>query len=331
MTLDIDGHLPRITLAQAGVAQADLTAFYNDLATQGVQLDSFMLLCREGIAAERYWPPAAPEAYHPVYSVTKSVTAAAIGLLRAQGRIALEDCILDYFPQYRDVAQPGAEKVTLRHLLTMTCGQDTVPSREGAEDWVEAFFTHPFVHAPGTHFLYNALSSYMLTALIRRVTGQNLTHYLREPLLEPLGIQPPPCDCCPQGTQSGAGGLYLRTEELAKLGVLYLNNGQWNGKQLLPSNWVREASTVQFCHTPGETAFDGAFCATGYGFQLWPCAYRDAFRMDGALGQYAFIVPSLGRVLVTTANDPRPRRILAAFLRWLLPPNCAVPGCNHQE
>lgn len=329
MTAAATGQLSTATLEQAGVTQAALDAFYSDLARQGVQIDSFMLLCREGLAQERYWFPATAQTYHPVYSVTKSITAVAIGLLESVGLITGEDKILDYFPEYRQVAQPNADRVSIRHLLTMTCGHKTVPSRAGADDWIYAFFTHPFSYEPGQHFLYNALSSYMLTALIRRVSGKNLTDYLYELVFAPLGIEKPPCDCCPRGIQSGAGGLSLRTADMAKLALLLIGDGLWNGRQLLPSGWVRQASAAQICDPARKGDFAGAFCAAGYGFQMWPCAYRDAFRLDGAQGQYAFITPSLGRILVTTAHDPKPRRILAAFLRWLLPP--AEPAGILQE
>src|ERR1700742_3542447 len=135
--------------------------------------------------------------------------------------------------------------MTVRDLLTMTCGHDTEPKAEGGGPNVKGFLAHPVVFKPGTHFQYNTPGSYVLSAIVTKVTGQTSLEYLKPRLFEPLGIVAPRWDASPEGNSLGGYGLYLRTEDIAKFGQLYLQKGQWNGKQLVPAAWVAQATTKQ--------------------------------------------------------------------------------------
>ena len=104
--------------------------------------------------------------------------------------------------------------------------------------WVKRFFAHPVPFKPGTHFLYNSPATYMLSAIVQKVTGQTVLDYLQPRLFEPLGIARPTWVPSPEGINAGAYGLSVRTEDIAKFGQLYLQKGRWNGKQLIPAAWV---------------------------------------------------------------------------------------------
>ena len=192
--------------------------------------------------------------------------------------------------------------MTVRDLLTMTCGHDVEPNGQRGEgiDWVEAFLAWPVVHKPGTFYLYNSLGTYMLSAIVQKVTGQ------------PLHIDKPRWEESPQGINCGGWGLYLKTEDLAKMGQLLLQNGEWNGQQIIPAEWVAEMSKKQVEGVnPGTRMEDAAAKGMtpetsdwmqGYGYQMWRCR-PGCFRADGARGQYIIVVPDKNAVIAITSDN----------------------------
>ncbi len=130
-------------------------------------------------------------------------------------------------------------------LLRMATGQQTEPPRNDMEPWTKTFLNHPVPFKPGTLFVYNTSATYMQSAIVQKVTGQNLLDYLTPRLFEPLGIKDPTWEKSPQGISTGGYGLSVKTEDIAKFGQLYLQKGQWNGKQLIPAKWVQAATARQ--------------------------------------------------------------------------------------
>ena len=191
------------------------------------------------------------------------------------------------------------KEMTVRHLLTMNCGHDTDPTRAVREkkdaDWVKEFLAWPVEHKPGTFFCYNSVGTYMLSAIVQKVTGQKIVDYLWPRLFRPLGIVNVRWEESPQGINTGGWGLYLKTEDLAKMGLLLLQDGKWQGKQLLPEGWVKEASAAQVPSLPAGVRPEwlkkmkmtpkNSDWLQGYGYQMWRCRH-DAVRADGANGQY---------------------------------------------
>ena len=238
--------------------------------------------------SEAAWAPYGLDVPHQLFSLSKSFTSSAIGIAVDEGRLSLDDRILSFFPECDTPAVgPLMRKVTLRHLLTMSCGHDGCPahrllSADPACDLVRSFLELEPVYEPGTKFAYNSIGTYMLSAALRKVTGQNLSEYLRPRLFNPLGIGPVHWEkCLRHGTDFGGWGLWLSTRDIAKAGQLWLDFGRWEGRQLIPEEYMREATSWQIQNGPGG----GPDWVQGYGYQFWQCQQR-CVRGDGAYGQY---------------------------------------------
>ncbi len=195
--------------------------------------------------------------------------------------------MLKFFPNDAP-ADPSdnLKAMTVRDLLTMTCGHDTEPKSVGGGPSVKQFLAHPVVHKPGTHFQYNTMGAYTLSAIVTKVTGQTALDYLKPRLFEPLGIENPRWDASPEGNSLGGYGMWIRTEDIAKFGQLYLQHGKWNGTQLIPEDWVAQATIETSAKRPGrpfqKSASIGRRAATG--FQFWRCTHQ---RLRAATAQAA--------------------------------------------
>ena len=215
----------------------------------------------------------------------------------------------------------------VRDLLRMQTGQQTEPSFITPADstlrsatWARRFLMHPVPFKPGTHFLYNSGATYMLSAIVQKVTGQNLRDYLTPRLFIPLGIESPTWVSSPQGINAGAYGLAVRTEDIAKLGQLYLQRGSWNGKQLIPASWVSEATSRQTSNGSSPASdWD-----QGYGYQFWRSRH-DTYRGDGAFGQYMMVFPQQDAVVAITSGVRDMQSVMNLVWDKLLPAFSPAP------
>ncbi|MGC2657947.1 MAG: serine hydrolase, partial [Bryobacteraceae bacterium] len=203
-------------------------------------------------------------------------------------------------------------------LLTMSCGHDTEPKAVGGGPSVKQFLAHPVPFKPGTHFQYNTMGAYVLSAIVTKVTGKTSLEYLEPRLFEPLGIENPRWDRSPEGNSLGGYGLWLRTEDMAKFGQLYLQKGKWKGKQLIPQDWVEESTTKQISNEQESHAKIGPDWQQGYGFQFWRCRHN-AYRADGAAGQFIVVMPDQDAVVAITADTGNMQGELDAIWANLLP------------
>jgi len=183
----------------------------------------------------------------------------------------------------------------------MTCGHEIEPKAVGGAPSVKAFLAQPVPHQPGTHFLYNTMGSYTLSAIVTKVTGQTTLEYLKPRLFQPLGIENPEWPSSPEGNSLGGYGLKLCTEDIAKFGQLYLQKGKWKGKQLIPEKWVEQATSKQVPNDQEGHSKIGIDWQQGYGFQFWRCTHN-AYRGDGAAGQLCVIIAEKDAVIVITAD-----------------------------
>lgn len=280
-----------------------------------IQVHSVMILKHGEVVEERWLNGAGPDIPHAMYSVSKTFTSSAVGLAISEGKLALDDKVISFFPdKLPEEVSDNLAAMTIRDLLTMTCGHQNEPSaryEEGA-DWVEGFLAHPVPHAPGTYYMYNSFGTYMLSAILQKVTGEKVVDYLDTRLFQPLHIDKPVWDESPQGINCGGWGLNITTEDMAKLGQLLLQGGVWNGRQVLPADWVKEMSGYQVPSCPSGTPFekmeelgitkDNNDWAQGYGYQMWICRHG-AFRADGAFGQYIIVFPEKDAVIVLTTQS----------------------------
>lgn len=276
-------------------------------------LHSIMVLQHGKVIAEKWLGEGAADKPHILNSVSKTFTATAIGFAVAEGKLKVTDKVVSFFPDKLPAEiSPYLKEMEIRHLLTMSCGHDTDPTnrirQQKDADWVQEFLATPVEHKPGTFFVYNSLGSYMLSAIIQKVTGRTVLDYLTPRLFQPLGITGVSWDKSPQGINCGGWGLYLKTEDLAKMGQLFLQKGKWNGKPLLPESWIKEATTSKIASLPAgmrpenlRMKPEDSDWLQGYGYQMWRCRHNGV-RADGAAGQYIILLPDKDAVIVTTAK-----------------------------
>jgi CubicO group peptidase (beta-lactamase class C family) len=320
-TAGAQGPLPRSTPEAQGFSSAGVRAYLEAADRRVKSMHSFMLIRHGQVVAEAWWKPQTPETAHQLWSLSKSFTSTAVGLAVADGKLKLEDPVLKFFP-----AEAPAEvsdhlrAMTVKDLLTMTCGHETEVklSMTDTVPWVRAFLAHPVPHAPGTHFQYNTPGTHMLSAIVRKVTGETVLDYLQPRLFAPLGIDHPEWPASPQGNTIGGWGLKVRTEDIAKFGQLYLQKGQWQGKSLIPAPWVEQASARQVPNAAGRKNPDESDWAQGYGYQFWRCRHG-AYRGDGKDGQFCLVLPEQDVVVAITAETGDMQQELNVVWDHLLP------------
>jgi CubicO group peptidase (beta-lactamase class C family) len=282
-------------------------------------LHSFMIIRHGNVIGEGWWKPEAADKAHILNSLSKSFNSTAVGLAIEDGKLSLDDPVLKFFP---NDAPPdpsdNLKAMKVRDLLTMTSGQETEAKVTSGKPTVKEFLAQPVPYKPGTHFLYNTVGSYVLSAIVTKVTGQTSLDYLKPRLFEPLGIENPRWDASPEGSSLGGYGMYVTTEDIAKFGQLYLQNGMWNGRQLIPKHWIDQATVKQVSNEKEYHAKIGVDWTQGYGFQFWRCTH-DAFRGDGAGGQFCVIMRDQDAVVVITADTGNMQGELNAIWDNLLP------------
>ena len=290
--------LPRSSPEAQGVSSAGIRAFVEAADQQVIAMHSFMLVRHGKVVAEGWWKPEAADKPHVMHSLSKSFTSTAVGLAVEAGKMSIDDPVLKFFPE--DAPEKPSDKLKamrVRDLLTMTSGQETEAKFTTNAPWVQTFLAQPVPFKPGAHFQYNTPGTHMLSAIVRKVTGETVLDYLKPRLFEPLGIENPEWPSSPQGNTFGGWGLKIRTEDIAKFGQLYLQKGKWNGKQLVPLAWVEQATSKQVSNGSDPTKdWD-----QGYGFQFWRCRHG-AFRGDGANGQFCIVLPEQDAVIAITAE-----------------------------
>jgi CubicO group peptidase (beta-lactamase class C family) len=294
-------------------------ALLDELDRKSIELHSLMILRHGKVVAEGWWAPYQPQTPHLLYSLSKSFTSTAVGLAIDEGLFSLDDKVISFFPEQLPAeVSDNLRAMTVRHLLTMSTGQTEaerpMPSREPGSDWVAAFLSFPVSHAPGSRFDYSTLATFMCSAILKKVAGIDLLDFLMPRLFAPLGIEMPVWQRTPDGISIGGSGLSLTTESIAKFGQLYLNKGVWNGKRLIPEHWIDLATSKQISNdTGGEIDW-----SQGYGFQFWRSRY-DAYRGDGAFGQYCVVCPARDLVVAITSSVTNMQDVLNCLWDKILP------------
>lgn len=314
--VDNSRSLPRSTPERQGISSADILDFIAAADQQIDTMNSFMLVRHGSVVAEGWWGPYDAATPHILYSLSKSFTSTAVGLAIGEGKMSLDDGVLKFFPDDAPAEpSPNLKAMRVRDLLRMATGNQTeAPILTANEPWTRTFLAHPVPFKPGTHFLYNSPATYMLSAIVQKVTGMTVLDYLKPRLFEPLGIDNPSWIANPQGISMGAFGLSLRTEDIARFGLLYLQKGKWKGKQLVPSQWIEEATAMQTSNGSSPNSdWD-----QGYGYQFWRSRHN-TYRGDGAFGQYCMIIPEFDAVVVITSGVRDMQSVMNLVWEKLLP------------
>jgi CubicO group peptidase (beta-lactamase class C family) len=307
--------LPRSTPEEVGIPSEAIGRILDGAAAKGLELHSLMILRHGRVAGEGWWTPYRADRLHLLYSLSKSFTSTAVGFAVAEGRLGLDDPVLKFFPNDapRDPS-PHLRALKVRHLLTMSVGHalddrsDMLAEPSG--NWPRAFLARPIRYAPGKRFLYSSSATYMLSAILHRLTGERLVDYLRPRLFDPIGIERAEWVTDPKGIDVGGWGLSLTTEDIARFGQFYLEKG----RRLLPAKWVETATQKQI-----DTRINlNRDWKQGYGFQFWRCQHG-AYRADGAFGQVCLVHPEQDLVVAITACVEDMQPMLDLLWTHLLP------------
>jgi len=311
----VSSPLPRSSPEAQGVSSAAVLAFVTAADRDIDAMNSFMLVRHGHVVAEGWWSPYHALAPHSLYSLSKSFTSTAVGLAIADGKLSLDDPVLKFFPEDAPEKPDNHLKaMRVSDLLRMSTGHQVEPARAPNRVWTKDFLAQPVPHKPGTHFLYNTSATYMLSAIMQKVTGTTVLDYLRPRLFNPLGIENPEWETSPQGISLGGYGLNIKTEDIARFGQLYLQKGKWNGEQLVPASWV-EAATARQTSNGSDPKSDWD---QGYGYQFWR-ARHGAYRGDGAFGQFCIVMPDQDAVIAITSGVKNMQAVLNLVWDKLLP------------
>lgn len=317
--------LPRSTPEQQGISSAGISRFLNNIRDSGQEFHSIMILRHGHVVAEGWWAPYSAEHRQQLYSLSKSFTGTAIGLAVAEKRLTVEDAVISFFPNdLPAVLSDNLASLKVKHLLSMSVGhaKDSIllleQSPEGTS-WEKTFLSLPVVYKPGSQFMYNSGASYMLSSIIKKITGLSANHYLQPRLYQPLDIVGATWTENAEGVNMGASHLRIKTEDIAKLGQLYLQNGVWNGKKLLSREWVASASGKQM-----ESGKYDSSWGYGYGYQFW-LNPPGGFRADGAYGQYSMVLPALDAVVAITSESADKETTMQLVWKKLLPEMTDAP------
>lgn len=257
--------------------------------TSGADIHAFTMYKDGECLIRAELPPYSITDKRQMYSISKSFTSTAIGFLCDMGKLKVTDRIADIFPsRLPEDPDEYVLSLTVKDLLTMTSGHEAcaMPALVNTEDGVKAFLSKKLDYKPGTHFAYNTGATYVLSAIVTELTGMTMLDFLEEKLWQPLGIEPLMWQTTAGGESEGGIGLFVSCEDLAKLGLLYLKGGVWEGKRILSEEWVQEAQQFHSDNSGNGTPD----WTSGYGYQFWRNA-RKGFRGDGAFGQYCIIIP----------------------------------------
>lgn len=272
------------------------------------EFDSFPLLSavivKNGYIIDEYYKDDYDETSSFILnSASKSITSALIGIAIDKGFIEGVDVpVSEYFPEVEDFESEYWKDITIWHLLTHTSSIASTDSElwyewRNSDNWLDYIFNLPIVSAPGTQFSYSTGNTHLLCAILQKATNMTVFEFGKKYLFEPLGMDSVKCETDPQGISDGGNGFSMNVYDMAKFGLLYLNGGVWENQQIVPAQWVKDSTSVQFNRSSGSA---------DYGYQWWVRTFGesnyDAFFAQGHGGQYIFVVPDIELIVVFTSN-----------------------------
>lgn len=290
---------PRATPESVGVSSKRLYGFLKELS-DNKELDMHSMtviknnktLCAADFGAYKreYW--------HVTYSLCKSITSLAIGMLIDDGALKLEDRIADIFPTKASLMTAAFQKkLTVENLLKMSSGVLFNEAGSVTEtEWVRNFLESAATFESGKGFSYNSMNTYMLSAVVQEKTGKPLKDFLEERLFKPLGITDVFWESSPEGINKGGWGLYIKPEDVAKIGLLVMNSGEWNGRSLVSKGYIE-------CATKKQNKAPEAYGGYDYGYQIWVREEDDSFLFNGMFGQNLIGFKKSGIIVMSNAGN----------------------------
>ncbi|MBE6740715.1 MAG: serine hydrolase [Ruminococcaceae bacterium] len=311
-------NLEHVKPEDVNVDSKAINDFLKEITAKKLGLHSFTIVRHDKICAQGFFAPYSAQYPHVLYSMSKSLTSTAVGFAVDEGLIKLDDKVMDFFPEYNNLRRAFNRTLTVRMLLTMRSDKlVTVFEEKGQTDWIKLFFDAPFMLPPNSKFNYISENTFMLSAIVTKVTGKSVLDYLDEKMFKPLGIEKPFWEADGKGNSAGGWGCYMRSEDLAKFFLPFIHGGKWiDGTQLIPEYWVREALSRQT-----DSVRDGALdIVNGYGFQFWKNRIANSFRADGLFGQRCFMFPDFDGLVILNCGEAEDYKVMEVF--WKYFPNC---------
>lgn len=313
------GQLPRSEPELQGISSQYILAFVDAVRKSEQEFHSLMILRHGYVIAEGWWAPYSSEHRQQLYSLSKSFTGTAIGMAVDDGLLSIDDPVIKFYPDFLpNKISDHLSALKVRHLLSMSVGhsKDSILILEASPPgvpWEKTFLSLPVVYEPGSQFMYNSGASFMLSSIVKKVTGKTAHEYLKPRLYDPLDIVGATWTENFEGINMGASHLRMRTEDIAKFGQLYLQEGNWRGRQIISKKWVTEASSKEIENGKYDSSW-----GYGYGFQFW-LNPPGGFRADGAFGQYSMVFPKLDTVVVITSESISTKATMQLVWDNLLP------------
>ncbi len=318
--------LPRSTPEAEGIPSVAVGAFLDSLTSYPHSDIHSVIIIRHGrVVAELYPEPYKPEYRHTMYSCSKTFVSLAIGIAADENKLRVTDRVATFFPdKLPKNVSPELAMMTVHDLLIMASGINPDSNiRAENNNWIQVFLSRP-VRTPGKNFRYDSLCTYLLSAIIQRVTGMTTLDYLKRKLFGEMHITDVSWEESPEGYNVGGWGMHIQCESLAKTGLLLLQKGKWNGKQLVSEEWVNSMMSNHIPVNGQRTDF--------YGYQMWSCPPKGAFRADGRLGQYILVLPEQDMVVAITQCTWHPQlRFVWEIMLPQLQNEPLLPGKDYQQ
>ena len=284
--------LPRTSPEAMGIPSGQVSAFFDSLlAYPQTEIHSCIVMRHGKVVGEMYPAPFRADYPHTQFSCSKTFVAAAVGIAISEKKLRLTDKLVSFFPdKLPNIVSWRLKSITVEDLLTMRSGFVVDKKiRNRSRQWVRDYLAHPMNADPGKLFQYDSMVTYLLSAIVQKVTGMTVLEYLKQRVFSKMNIREVKWELSPEGISTGGWGLYVQSESLAKFGQLLLQRGKWQNQQLIPSAWVDAMMTRHVESSNG-----------GYGYQMWTSAYPTAMQANGAYGQFIIVVPKQDVVVVIT-------------------------------
>ncbi|MBQ1467052.1 MAG: serine hydrolase [Solobacterium sp.] len=292
-------HLERISCKDAGVPAEFIYRFLQECENNNIELHSVMMARHGKVFFEAFARPYGPEIPHYVHSMTKAFTNTAAGLAYTQGLLNLDDKVISFYPEHAPKEPTEYQKeMTVKDLITMRSGMDK--DINGSEfrtiktSWIARYFQQPVPYKPGTHFFYCSGNTFMTSAIVQKVTGMTAHDVINKYIVPELGMRPFTWTKSPEGICSGNSGISLCVEDIVKFGQLYLNHGEWNGKQIIAREWADRSLGL---YDPVQRKEGDPL----YNYHWMQYKSEDIYSAEGFLGQFCSLVPKLDMVIAITS------------------------------
>ncbi len=293
------GYFQRVSPESVGISSLYIYDLIKDLNKAAFDLHHIMMLRHGKVFTECSFAPYRKNTPHIMNGIAKSLTGLAIGMLVDERKISTESRMTEIFgSKISFLNSLKLKNITVYDLLTMSSGTAfDITAAQTGNDWMSMFFDAPLRFEPGTKFDYNSMNSYILSAAVTMITGLPMDEYLKKKLFDPLGIGTFFWEKCPRGITKGGWGLYMRSEDIARIAMLYLNKGICEDKKIVSPEWINESVTMQ------KSTGDGAF--SGYGYHIWTGDRIGDCLLSGALMQECFVFPDNDMIIVINAGSSK--------------------------